>query len=116
MQRCGTILLQPEADDTVAAVVLAEQQGTTAVPFVLWGQRDAKWPVSISDISSSLRLSYEGVIPRGGKVALLHWIATAGLDKSVKLERTVDQFWRDGKLVNAMVPAEIVPLVQLTVV
>ena len=98
-------------DDTVAAVVLAEQQGTTAVPFFLWGQRDAKWPVSISDISSSLRLSYEGVIPRGGKVALLHWIATAGLEKTVKLERTVDRFWKDGKLVNAMVPVEIAPLV-----
>lgn len=98
-------------DDTVAAVVLAEQQGTTAVPFFLWGQRDAKWPVSLSDISSSLRLRYEGVIPRGGRVALVHWIATAGLDKAVKLERTVDQFWRDGKLVNAMVPAEIAPLV-----
>jgi hypothetical protein len=98
-------------DNTVAAIVLAELKGSQALPLFIWGQGDAKWPVSISDISSSVRLSYEGVIPRGGKIALVHYIATAGLDPKVKLERTFDLFLKEGRLINHGVPDDIVPLI-----
>ena len=98
-------------DDTVAALIFAERQDSQALPFFVWGQSDARWPVNIQDAGSSVTLSYEGVIPAGGKVALLHWVAVAGLDKSVKLERTSDLFWKDGRLVDPMVSAEVAPLV-----
>lgn len=90
-------------DGSVGVIVMAETQTSPAVPLFLWGQPDAAWPVSLSDVGSSVRLSYEGTIPRGGKVALLHWVATAGLDPKVKLERTFDLFWKNGRLVEPMV-------------
>lgn len=98
-------------DDAMGAVVLAEKTGNDAVPLFIWGHRDAKWPVSLNDFSSSIRLGYTGNIPKGGKAALLHWIATAGLERGVKLEQTFDRFLKKGRLVDPMVPEEIAPLV-----
>lgn len=98
-------------DDAMGAVVLAEKTGSDAVPLFIWGHRDAKWPVSLNDFSSSIRLTYQGTVAKGGKVALLHWVATAGLERGVKLEQTFDRFLKNGRLVDAMVPAEIAPLV-----
>ena len=98
-------------DDTVAALIFAERQDSQALPVFVWGQSGARWPVNIQDAGSSVTLSYEGVIPANGKVALLHWVAVAGMDKSIKLERTPDLFWKDGRLVDPMVSADVAPLV-----
>ncbi|WP_147263542.1 discoidin domain-containing protein [Roseimicrobium gellanilyticum] len=98
-------------DDTVAAVVFAERQDSQALPFFVWGQSGARWTVNVQDVGSSVSLSYEGAVPANGKIALLHWVGVAGLDKGVKLERMADAFWKDGRLVNPMVSAEMAPLV-----
>lgn len=98
-------------DDTVTALIFAERQDSSALPLFVWGQSGARWPVSVQDISSNVSLSYEGTVPANGKVALLHWVAVAGQDKSVKIERTSDLFWRDGRLIDPMVPPDIAPLV-----
>jgi hypothetical protein len=97
-------------DDTVAALIFAERQDSQALPVFVWGQSGARWPVNIQDAGSSVSLNYEGVVPAGGKVVLLHWVAVAGLDKSVKLDRTSDLFWKDGHLVDPMISAEVAPL------
>lgn len=99
----------PAPDKTHAIVLLAELPGTPAVPLFVWGDRDAAWPVTLSEVGSSLRLVYEGDIKPGEKVALVHWVATAGLDKAIKLERTFDLFLKDGKLIDPMLDAEILP-------
>lgn len=96
---------------THAIILLAELPDSQALPLFLWGDRDAQWPVSIRDVGSSVRLSYEGVIKPGEKAALVHWVATAGLDKSIKLERTFDLFLKNGKVLDPMIDAEVLPYV-----
>lgn len=98
-------------DGTWSAIVMAEKQGTPAVPLFIWGQPDAAWRAVLQDSGSTLRLRYEGVVPANGKVAFLHWIGTAGLDAKVKLERTFDLFIKDGKLIEPGVSAEVAALV-----
>ena len=98
-------------DRTHAAVIMAEKQGTPALPLLIWGQPDAKWPAVVQDVGSTLRLRYEGSVPANGKVAFLHWIGTAGLDPKVKLEKTFDLFLKDSKLVDPDVSAELVATV-----
>ena len=98
-------------DDASGAIVLAERDGSDAVPMFLWGQPNAKWHGRMRDIGSSLNISYEGMLPPGGKVALLHWVATAGLERGVRLEQGFDKFFKNGHLVQPMVPADIVPAV-----
>jgi hypothetical protein len=98
-------------EKTHAIILLSELPNNPAVPFFLWGDRDAPWPISIREVGSSVRLSYEGVIKAGEKVALVHWLATAGLDKSVKLERTFDLFLKDGKLLDPLLDDDILPFV-----
>ncbi len=99
------------ADGTMAAIIFAERPNSTGLPLFVWGPADAPWPASVQDVSSTLMLSYEGTIPGGGKVALVHWVAAAGLDKNIKLEKTFDLFWKDGRLVNPLVSAAVTPLV-----
>lgn len=96
---------------THAIILLAELPDSQALPLFLWGDRDAQWPVTIRDVGSSVRLTYEGVIKPGEKAALVHWVATAGLDKSIKLERTFDLFLKNGKVLDPMIDAEILPYV-----
>ncbi|WP_265593016.1 hypothetical protein [Verrucomicrobium sp. BvORR034] len=98
-------------DGTWSAIVMAEKQGTPAVPLFIWGQPDAPWRAVLQDSGSTLRLRYEGVVPANGKVAFLHWVGTAGLDPKVKLERTFDLFIKDGKLLEPGVSAEVAALV-----
>lgn len=102
---------QGVSEDAPGAIVLAERDGSDAVPLFLWGQKDAKWHGRVRDIGSSLNLSYEGTIPAGGKLALLHWVATAGLERGVRLEQGFEKFYKAGHLVQPLVPADIVPLV-----
>ncbi len=98
-------------DNTVAAIVLAESKDTPAVPLFVWGQPDAKWQMSVSDVSSSVRIYYDGTIPAGGKAVLIHWVATAGLEKGRKLEKTFELFWKDQALVDPEVPDDLKPFV-----
>ena len=98
-------------DNASGAIVLAERSGSDAVPLILWGQRDAKWAPSISDFGSSLKLDYQGTVPRAGKVALLHWIAVAGLERGVKLEQSFDRFFKSDRLIEPLVPSDAVQLV-----
>lgn len=98
-------------EQTHAIILLAELPDSPALPLFVWGDRDAAWPVSIHEVTSSVSLGYEGVIKPGEKVALVHWVATAGLDKAIKLERTFDLFLKDGKLVDPMIPEDVRPYV-----
>ena len=98
-------------DESIAALVFAESPGSQAVPFFVWGQSGAKWTLSLRDVSSSVSFGYEGDLAPGEKAAFVHWIAAAGLNKNIKIERTFDLFWKDGRLVDPMLTPEIIPLV-----
>jgi|GEM_PF-6530689 len=90
------------ADNTIGVIAMAESQNSEAVPLFIWGQQSAPWPFNINDVNSYLRFGYQGSIPANGKASLVHWVATAGIDKNVKLEQTFDLFWKEQKLVNPL--------------
>lgn len=98
-------------EDSVAAIILNEQMAVSTLPLLVWGPANAPWPATFYETGSQFRLGYQGSIPPGGKVALLHWVAAAGRSKDLKLERTFSLFWKDGRLVNPMLPPDIAPLV-----
>lgn len=93
-------------EKTHAIVLLAELPDSPAVPLFVWGDRDAPWPVRIREVGSSVRLSYEGVLQPGEMVSFIHWTATVGLDKTIKLERTFDLFLKKGKLIDPLLLRE----------
>jgi len=99
------------AEDAVGAIVLAEMKDSPAVPLFLWGEKDSPWPPTVTTIGPNIGLKYEGTIPANGKIALLHWVATAGLDHKIKFERTFDLFWKDSRLLDLPLSKEAMAMV-----
>jgi len=99
------------APNSVGGIILAESDDTTAVPLFLWGQQEAAWAPAVTDIGSArLSIRYGGTLQPRAKVALVHWVATAGLDPNVKVENSLERFWTDGHLVDTLLPPGVEPV------